>query len=89
MKTSIPTLLTAALFAGLTATLSADTAIRHVNQGRAGHVATPQKYTPRTVQHGGGTTVALAMEKPGKPAVHMHTAGRAGFHYAYERKHGR
>jgi hypothetical protein len=79
MKTSIPTLLVAALVATVSAATAAESRVRLVNHGRAGQVTTPERYTPRTVQHGGGTTVALTMEKPGKPVNRVQTMGRAGY----------
>lgn len=82
MKTSIPTLLVAALVATAPAATAAESRVRLVNHGRAGHVATPERYTPRAIQYGGGTTIALTMEKPGKPATRVQTMGRAGYRLA-------
>ena len=79
MKTSIPTLLAAALVATLTAAAAGESKVRYTTHGRAGHATTPEKYTPRNVQRGGGTTIALTMEKPGKPVTSVQTLGRAGY----------
>jgi hypothetical protein len=82
MKTSIPILIAAAVIATVTAATAAESKVRFTNHGRAGHATIPERYTPRMVQPGGGTTVALTMEKPGKPVTSMQTAGRAGYHIA-------
>ncbi|HEY1122443.1 MAG TPA: hypothetical protein VGE67_12615 [Haloferula sp.] len=83
MKTSIPTLLAVALVAtataGTTGYTTGESRVRYNNHGRSGFATTPERYTPRYVQRGGGTTVALTMEKPGRPITRVQTIGRAGY----------
>jgi len=79
MKTSIPTLLAVALVATAAAGTTGESRVRYPNHGRAGHATTPERYTPRNVQRGSGTTIALTMEKPGKPVTRVQTIGRAGY----------
>jgi hypothetical protein len=79
MKTSIPTLLAAALVATAAAATAGESKVRHPNHGRAGLATTPEKYTPRNVRRGSGTTIALTMGKPGKPMTSVQTLGRAGY----------
>jgi hypothetical protein len=81
MKTSISILLAVALVATAAAgtTGTGESRVRYPNHGRAGHATAPERYTPRNVQRGSGTTVALTMEKPGKPMTRVQTVGRAGY----------
>ena len=80
MKTSIPTLLAVALVATAAAgTTTGESRVRYTNHGRAGHATTPERYTPRSVQRRSGTTIALTVEKPGKPITRVQTIGRAGY----------
>jgi hypothetical protein len=87
MKNSIPKLLAATLISLVATTVAVEAKTRVITQGRAGYAIIPDAKAMKESRP--ETRVALVMDRPDKPSFRLQSSGRAGYHYVYQRSHGR